>query len=188
MVFVKWIDKLNHLLQILLGLVLATMTLVVFYQVVVRFVLTALGEQISAPWTEELARYLMIWMVFVGGAVASRKADSLAVEALVQAVPPRIGRVVKIASHLLSLVFYAIIFMIGFYWTQFGGTETAPVMKVPMIYVYSSMSFGAVLTILNTITLLVDTYVNRLDILEVSNEEVEEALSEFSSDKKEAAV
>jgi hypothetical protein len=50
------------------------------------------------------------------------------------------------------------------------------------------MSFGAALTILNTITLLVDTYVNRLDILEVSNEEVEEALSEFSSDKKEAAV
>ncbi|GAX88557.1 TRAP transporter small permease [Effusibacillus lacus] len=188
MAFVRWVDKVNKWLEILVGLALGVMTLVVFYQVLVRFFLTSFGEQISAPWTEELARYLMIWLVFIGGAVAARKADSNAVEALIHAVPPLVGKLIKIGAHITSLIFYACIFVIGLEWTQFGLSETAPVMKVPMSYVYSAMSIGAGLMIVNTITILVDAYVNKKDIRDTSDEEVEAALADYKSDGKEAAV
>ncbi|WHY71977.1 TRAP transporter small permease [Fictibacillus enclensis] len=188
MVFVKWVDKLNQVLEKLLGLVLAVMTLVVFYQVMVRFVLTSFGGQFSAPWTEELARYLMIWLVFIGGAVAARKANSLAVEILIQSVPPLVGRLVKVGSHIASLIFYAFIFVIGLVWIQFGLSETSPVMKVSMSYIYAAMSVGSGLMILNTITILVDAYVNKKDILEVIDVEVEEALADYKTNRKETAV
>jgi TRAP-type C4-dicarboxylate transport system permease small subunit len=188
MLFLKMMDKLNRVLEVFVGLALGAMTLVVFYQVLVRFVLTTLGQSISAPWTEELARYLMIWLVFIGGAVAARKADSNAVETLINAVPPLAGKIIKIGAHLTALIFYALIFVIGWEWVKFGLTETAPVMKIHMSYVYSSMFVGAALSVLNTISVLVDAYVNNKDIRETIDEEVVEAIAEYKRDGEELSV
>lgn len=75
---------------------------------------------------------------------------------------------------------------------QFGFSEKAPVLKVPMVYVYSAMSIGAALTILNTVTSLIDIYVNKKDILDTSDEEinaeVEAAIEDYKKNRKEIAV
>lgn len=182
MLFIKLVDKLNKVLEILVGLALVTMTAVVFLQIIVRFVLGSLQIEFAVPWTEELARYLMIWAVFIGAAIVARRADSLAVEALIQIIPPTLGRTIKVCAHLIALVFYGYIFFIGLEMAQFGLSEKASVLKVPMVYVYASMSIGAVLTILNSIALLVDIYVNKKDILEVIDVEAEEALADYKED------
>ncbi|MBP1153614.1 MULTISPECIES: TRAP transporter small permease [unclassified Paenibacillus] len=192
MLFIKLVDKLNKVMEYLAGTALVLMTAVVFLQVLVRFVLGAMGIQASVPWTEELARYLMIWAIFVGAAVMARKSDSLAVELLVQAVPPSVGKIIKVGAHLIALVFYACIFWVGLQMAQFGLSEKAPVLKVPMLYVYSAMSVGAALTVLNTITMLVDIYVNKKNILDTSDEElnaeIETALEDYQKNRKEIAV
>lgn len=179
-------------MEYLAGFALALMTAVVFLQVFVRFVLGALGIQASVPWTEELARYLMIWAIFIGAAVMARKADSLAVEILIQVIPTSIGKILKLCAHLLVLVFYACIFFVGLEMAQFGFSEKAPVLKVPMFYVYSAMFIGAALTILNTVTSLVDIYVNKKDILNNSDEEInaeiETAIEDYEKNRKEIAV
>ena len=175
---IKIVDRANKGLEVLVGLALASMTAIIFFQVLVRFVFPKLGLQISTPWTEELSRYLMIWAVFIGGAIVVRRADALAVEALVQAVPASLGRAIKYCAHLLALVFYGCIFVLGLEWAEFGRSEMAPVLNVPMVYVYASMSIGAALTIVNAITLLVETYIDKKDILEVIDFEMEEALAD----------
>lgn len=175
---INTVDKANRGLEVLLGLALAAMTLLIFLQVLVRFVFAKLNLQISAPWTEELSRYLMIWSIFIGAALVARRADALAVEALVQAVPPEFGRAIKVCAHLLALVFYGCVFMLGLEWAEFGKTETAPVLDVPMVYVYASMSVGAVLTMVNSVVLLAETYLEKKDILEVIDYEMEEALAD----------
>ena len=185
------VDRANKGLEVLVGLALASMTAIIFFQVLVRFVFTKLNLQISAPWTEELSRYLMIWAVFIGGAIVVRRADALAVEALVQAVPASFGRVIKYCAHLLALVFYGCIFLLGLEWAEFGRSEMAPVLTVPMVYVYASMSIGAALTIVNAITLLVETYIDKKDILEVIDFEMEEALADVEHalhDRKEEVI
>jgi TRAP-type C4-dicarboxylate transport system permease small subunit len=175
---INLVDRANKVLEVLVGLALASMTLIIFLQILVRFVFTKLNLQISLPWTEELSRYLMIWAVFIGGAIVARRADALAVEALVQSVPKSIGRSIKYLAHLLTLVFYCLIFLIGLEWANFGSSETAPVLNVSMAYIYSSMSIGAALTIMNSIALLVETFINNKDILEVIDFEMEEALTD----------
>ncbi|MCM3760439.1 TRAP transporter small permease [Alkalihalobacillus oceani] len=164
--FVKWVDWINKVLDGLLGLALAVMTLVVFYQVLVRFLFTAFDVYTSAPWTEELARYLMIWIVFIGGAVATRYARLLAVDALIFAIPQAPGKIIKVVAHIVSLSFYACVFVIGLEWARQGLTERAPVMRISMFYLYVSMSISGVLMMVNTITLLIDTVINNKDIRE----------------------
>jgi TRAP-type C4-dicarboxylate transport system permease small subunit len=173
---IRIVDKANKALEVLVGIALAAMTLLIFVQVLVRFVFAKLNIQFSVPWTEELSRYLMIWAIFIGAAIVARRADALAVEALVQAVPAVAGRAIKFAAHLMALAFYACIFYVGLQWAEFGRSETAPVLGVPMLWVYSSMSVGAALTIVNAVVLLIETVLEKKDILEVIDYEMEEAL------------
>lgn len=175
MFFLKWVYRLNKILTSLLGLTLIVMTVVVFLQVIVRFVFTAFDVYISAAWTEELARYLMIWVVFIGGAVATRHAKMLAVDALVYAVPSFPGKLIKIVAHVLSLIFYGCIFVIGIQWINQGLTIRAPVMGISMVYLYSAMSVGAGLMILNTVTLFIDVVINKKDIRGLASTDVEDS-------------
>lgn len=176
--FIRVIDTLNKGLEVLCGLALAAMTALIFLQVLVRFVFGKLNIQFSVPWTEELSRYLMIWAIFIGAAIIARRADALAVEALVHAVPAAAGRVIKFAAHALTLAFYACIFKVGLDWAEFGFTENAPVLGVPMVYVYASMSVGAALTIVNVLTLLAEVWVEKKDILDVIDHEADEVVEE----------
>jgi TRAP-type transport system small permease protein len=176
--FITYVDKLNKGLEILAGLALVAMTALIFLQVLVRFVFAKLGLQISVPWTEELSRYLMIWAIFIGAAIVARGADALAVEALVHAVPAPVGRAIKFAAHLLALVFYGFIFKLGLDWAEFGSSETAPVLGIPMVWVYSSMSVGAALTIMNALTLLAEVWLEKKDILDVVDNEADEVVHE----------
>jgi TRAP-type transport system small permease protein len=177
--FIRFVDIINRGLEVLCGLALAAMTGLIFLQVLVRFVFAKLHLQFSVPWTEELSRYLMIWAVFIGAAIIARRADALAVEALVQAVPATIGRAIKFSAHMLTLVFYACIFVLGLDWAEFGLSENAPVLGVPMAWVFSSMSVGAALTIVNALTLLAELWVEKKDILDVIDNEAEEAVHEI---------
>jgi TRAP-type C4-dicarboxylate transport system permease small subunit len=173
---IRIVDKANKVLEVLVGIALAAMTLLIFLQVLVRFVFANLNIQFSVPWTEELSRYLMIWAIFIGAALVARRADALAVEALVHAVPAVAGRALKFCAHLMALVFYGCVFYVGLQWAEFGKSETAPVLGVPMLWVYSSMSVGAALSIVNAVVLLVETVLEKKDILDVIDYEMEEAL------------
>lgn len=176
---IKLVDKLNKGLEVLVGLALAGMTALIFLQVLVRFVFAKLQLQFSVPWTEEASRYLMIWATFIGAAVVARRADALAVEALVQAVPAPVARAIKFTAHGLALVFYVCVLMVGVEWARFGMSETAPVLGVDMVWVYSSMSVGAVLTIVNALTLLAEIWIERKDILEVVDHEADDVVHEI---------
>ncbi|AXF55295.1 TRAP transporter small permease [Salicibibacter kimchii] len=172
MIFVRIVDWINKQMSRLIGLSLLVMTIVIFLQVMTRFVFTAVDIYISIPWAEELARYLMIWIVFIGGALATRHAKLIAVDALVFAVPKVPGKLIKIFAHILSLLFYVCLLIIGIQWANIGLTVRAPVMGFSMIYVYLAMAVGAGLMILNTITLFIDTALNKKDIRDPTSNEV----------------
>ena len=65
----------------------------VFYQFFTRYVL-----QDSAAWTEEIARYLLIVIVFVGASMGVRRNTHIHVEFLYRYLPARVGRALSTAS------------------------------------------------------------------------------------------
>ena len=65
--YIKIVDKLNKLLEWLVVVVLVILSFVVLAQVVTR------KCHISVAWLEEMARYSMIWLCFLGAAIITKE-------------------------------------------------------------------------------------------------------------------
>jgi len=143
------IDKLNQLLRWLVGLMLLTMVIVVFLQILVRFVLPKMGVIVSVPWTEELARYLLIWCIFLGAAAATRSSDLIAMDTLSFALSPANACRLKLFAYFVTMAFFVFLIVIGVRWMSFGWTEHSTVMDIPMVFVYLAMPTGGVLALMN---------------------------------------
>ena len=126
----------------------AVATAAVLIQIAVRFVLPEIGIVIAAPWTEELARYLMVWVVFLGVAVLLRSGRLIAVELM---VPQGAAKVIRLGSVAICLLFFSIVASIGFDWARMSTMEVAPVTRIAMNWVYLAMPIGALIAIANLI-------------------------------------
>jgi len=147
---VRWgIDQLNLLLRGVVGLMLLTMVIVVFLQILVRFVLPKMGVIVSVPWTEELARYLLIWCIFLGAAAATRSSDLIAMDTLSFVLSPVNVCRLKLYAYGVTMVFFVFLMIIGVRWMGFGMTEYSTVMDIPMVFVYLAMPVGSALALMN---------------------------------------
>ena len=93
---------------------------VVFLQFFTRYVLND-----SLGWTEEIARFLLIAVTFIGSIMAVRKRSHIAVEVLYRWMPRRLGRVLHAGVDLIALVFYA-----GLAWFTVGLAQRTRQMMV----------------------------------------------------------
>lgn len=158
------IDGLHRMLGWLLAALLGVIAVVVFLQVFVRFVLTTAGIDVRASWTEELARYLLCWMVFLGGAYACRKAQLMALDFAVSRLPGVLGQAARYASLLLCLAFFLLLMQVGWAFVEFGRSEASPVMRLRMDWIYAAIPVGAALMVLNTLGLMLEAWTRRCDI------------------------
>lgn len=158
------VDRLNQVLTWFIGLLLAVMTFAVFTQVMVRFVLTAIGWNFSAAWTEEVARYVLIWIVFVGAGIGCRRRQLISLEFVVRALPSLAGQAVVHLGLLACIGFFALLISVGLAFMDLGAVETSPVMQIPKAWVYAAMPVGAALMALNTFVLIAETLLTRRDI------------------------
>lgn len=163
-VFLRAMDGVNAVVTAIVAALLAVVAVAVMAQVIVRFVLTAAGINISAPWTEELARYTLIWMVFLSAAVGVRHARMIALEFGVRSLPARAGVPLRYAVMLLSMAFFGLLFWVGIDFLDLGRSETSPVMGITKDKVYWAMPAGMVLMILNSLALIAETVVEGRDI------------------------
>src|SRR5215813_4243176 len=94
----RLVDLYCRLLKVAIVLCLAAMVVLVFTNVVLRYVFNS-----GIPTSEELSRWLLVWLTFLGAIVALREHAHLGVDTLVRALP-RTGRLACfIASYALML-------------------------------------------------------------------------------------
>jgi TRAP-type transport system small permease protein len=92
-------------LSYLVALLLVAMSVTVFGNVVCRYLL-----DFSLGWYEEISRFLLIWIVFLGAVIALIKGDHLAIDLLSFVLPPRVNRMLVVLVDVLILVSLAIMF------------------------------------------------------------------------------
>ena len=156
MSLLRAVGWMNVVLRHLVGASLGAMVLIVALQIVVRFALPRLGLVISVPWSEELARYLMIWCIFLGSAVAARSGALIAVDSFPDALPERWGDLVRLAALVITIAFFGLMIWLGLRWVEFGETETSTVMNMPMAWVYMALPSGGIVAILNIVAFIVE--------------------------------
>lgn len=148
------IDRLNFIVRILIGLGLLCMVVLISLQVAVRFILPKLGMPAGLPWTEEAARYLMVWVIFLGGAIAARHGLLIAVTALIEALPAVPSRLLRRAAlTLLAGIFIAMAWY-GWQWTLFGADEISPALTLSKFWLYLAIPVGCALAAVNTLVLM----------------------------------
>ena len=116
-------------------------------QVLSRYVLVA-----PLPWTEELARFLLVWVAFLGAASVTRRKLHIAVEFLSARFPPHLGRAVSAAQYLLMTLFLAVVFwgtlvMFRSSWLVHAGT----IPWLSMSWVYLGAVLGICIMLVFTI-------------------------------------
>jgi len=89
----------------------------------------------SLVWTEELSRYLFVWMTFVGAAVAVGQGTHVRVGLLADRLPPRWGRRLAAAQYLLVAVFLAFLTVVGFRWVKINSGVHTPALRLPLNWV-----------------------------------------------------
>jgi TRAP-type C4-dicarboxylate transport system permease small subunit len=102
----KWIDAPGIL-------VFWVLAVVVFLQFFTRYVLND-----SLAWTEEVARYLLILVCFLGAITATRRGAHITLEFLMRMVPPRLAKGLTVLSQTITLGFFASMTWIGIELTQ----------------------------------------------------------------------
>lgn len=168
--FLRTIDRMNVVLRHLVGAMLGVMVAVVGLQIVVRFVLPRFGILLSVPWSEELARYLMVWCIFLGAAVAARAGALIAVDTLPDSLPQRWGDRVRLLALSVTVGFFLLLIWLGWRWVEFGQTETSTVLNMPMAWVYMSLPTGAFFAIVNILAFIAEHRIKSTTSLAVAPE------------------
>lgn len=157
------IDGVNLLLKYALALLLIMMTVGALGQVIVRFALPLVGLNVSAAWTEEVARFSMIWTVFLGAAWALRHGELIALDLVTHAVPAKLGMAIKILAYLSCAAFAILLIVIGMEFAEIGAIETSPVLGLAKWYVFLSLPVGAALMVMNIAGFLLACFLDGSD-------------------------
>ncbi|MDR3230115.1 MAG: TRAP transporter small permease [Synergistaceae bacterium] len=147
--FVKRLfDNLEHYL---LAVFMAAITFVVFIQVVFR----QLGQ--SLPWSEELSRYLLVWITMIGASEGIKRAVHVGVEAFTIFLPLKLKKTINIVALLVCVLFCGIVlyYSLSIIRVQATNKQITPAMQIPMWIAYAALPAGAALMIVRYVQVIV---------------------------------
>lgn len=138
-------DKIDKIVGYFLALLMGVMTVDVLWGVLTRY---AFGAQ--ASWSEELARFLLIWIGILGGAYAAGMKMHIAIELLQPNLSIKNQKRLRLVIDLLVILFAISVLVIGgfrlMYITQTLGQLSAA-LRVPMSLVYSVVPLSGILIV-----------------------------------------
>jgi TRAP-type C4-dicarboxylate transport system permease small subunit len=137
------IDRLCRVFSIVMVAFLALMVVMVFGNVVLRY-----GFNSGITVSEELSRWLFVWMTFLGALVALRSHAHLGTDTLVSRLPVAGKKLCLGATHLLMLYLCWLMFRGAWQQTVINWGTTSAVMEVSMAYFYAAGVFFAAFALL----------------------------------------
>ena len=122
----KLSDGVNRKVEWLLFAMGISMTVVVVSQVFARYVLNH-----SLFWSEELARYLLVWLTFLGASVAYHRGMHPGVDVCFARLPFRWQQAVRLMVHLVSMVLFGVMVFKGAAFAWFVRFQISPALSLP---------------------------------------------------------
>ncbi|MBK5200794.1 MAG: TRAP transporter small permease [Spirochaetaceae bacterium] len=126
-VFGKWL--------VVMGI---TITVTVFVNVVCRYVFL-----MTIPWAEELARFLFIWMTFVGSILANNKYQHMRLDFVVEKFSPQVAQILIGISYIIVICFLVILCIGGteYSLSQWDWKSSALGVRHGLVYIIAPISF-----------------------------------------------
>ncbi len=110
-------------------------------------------------WSEEVARYSMVWLSFMGGGLVFRHGGHIAIDVLVRKLPDGILRHVVFGfSQLVILCFLAVVLWKGVEMVEQSAFMTTAALQISMVIPYASIPVGAALMIYHLMAAAIQSY------------------------------
>lgn len=153
MAVVKAINKASDLVDklccIIVVVLLASMVFVTSVQIICRVFFSALS------WSEEVARYLLVWSTFIGAGCVYKKGGHISVLIAQELLPHKLRKMVQILVHLLCGTFFAIAVYYGFKYMNMQGTQLSAALRIPMRLMYLAIPVGCSVMLLHAFNAII---------------------------------
>lgn len=140
MKIVRWLD--DHLEELCLTLLLIGISAIMVTQVIARYVFNY-----SLSWSDELARYCLVWSAFLSVSFCVKKRISIKIDQVQNALPERAVPWLKMIRH--TIVFLFCILMIPHAWTyvqqSVSSGASSPALQIPMVFIQCAPLVGFIL-------------------------------------------
>lgn len=135
-VFAVWAAKAT------IAAAIGLMVVAALLQVISRYVFNS-----PLGWTEELAKFLMVWWTFLAVAVLAFRGKLLAIDAVLLPMAPRAAHITLAAAQAISAVIIGWLAWLGVRLVNLAGTQITPALDVPYAVIYASLPLGLALAV-----------------------------------------
>lgn len=138
-----FIRRLTWALEKVLIALSALIAIVVFLQVVFRYVLRQ-----PLFWSEELPRYLLIWITFLASALAQEHLAHINITLVVNRLPSKLQRWLRVVTNIVILGFLGVLVYSGGLVSRITVHHRSTALQIPMAAVYLALPVGGTLMML----------------------------------------
>ncbi|MCD2183763.1 TRAP transporter small permease [Rhizobium sp. GN54] len=136
----------DQVVRNLLFLFAAIETVIIITAVVARYVFNS-----SFPWSEELARAILTWMVFLGASSAVRANELVAMESVRDGWSDRKVLATRVVTDIFVMIFLVLVIYASWRLISLTSRQTYPVTGYPLWIAYSAIPVSCVLMILHLV-------------------------------------
>jgi len=169
----------NYLAKITIFVVIilaAVMVLTVLVGIFFRYVLFN-----SLSWSEELARYLMIWAALLSISIGIKDKEHVGIQLIIRNIPIKYARILNFLVNIVILIFLGVLSYKGMYVTIKAIPQLSLGLGISMFWALLSIPVSGALAIIQQIIQIINSFKPDITFNELLGEtEVEEALKEVS--------
>ena len=147
----KMNDFLMRICGVLVMVMVPVMTVIIFLQVVMRYVFMA-----PFAWSEELSRYLLVWISCLGSAYAVRKVMHINIVFVRNLFPDTVKTLMSISSHVIVMLFFIFCLYHGWIDSIEEWAQRTAAMQIPMTFPKLAIPVGFGLMVLFNTELLIE--------------------------------
>ena len=160
-------------IKVLTGILVVTVLIGVFFRYVVRD---------SLSWTEELARYLMIWAALLAVSVGIKDKEHVGIQLLIKQFPPLITKIITFIVYIIIMVFLGVLTFKGYQVADKAKTQLSLALNISMYWPLMSIPVSGVLAIIQQLIQTILIFKPGIEVSDILGEtEVEEALREVEN-------
>ena len=143
---------LNKIEENLIGFALLATTLIIFVNVIMRYFMNT-----SITWAEEVVKYLMIWIAFIGGSTCFRKGVHVSIDVLLEIVPKRAQIFIVTIITLIAGAFTTAMAYYGIKLVEFiqNSGQVSPALSMPMWIPYLALPIGFTLMTIRNLEIFI---------------------------------
>lgn len=130
--------------------------MVTMFVLVIGNVISRYAFNHSLNWVEELSRYVMIWITFLGAGLAMREGRHVAITMLQEKLPKKVVPYFRGFVGLIILVFLIFVAYLGYQYALTSMEQESTVLRWSMGAIYMAIPIGLLLFALHFITIFRD--------------------------------